>query len=510
MTSPQKIDFNFKRVMDPVHGPMGISELEARIINEANAFNRLRSIKQLGLAHFVFPGADYSRFSHSVGVCHITGRILEALRNSGVNIPDREVQIYRLAGLLHDIGHYPFSHAMEIALLNEFADRNVLDDKTQDAASPNITIQEVPPFKHEHLGKQILDGDLELNRILTRSVSCIAAREIHEIFTKVNPPRFANVISSDLDADRIDYLLRNSYHTGLPYGDVDINHILGQMRVDEKGRICLTHKALRSADHLFLGRFFDYQQIPFNKTVVALEAALKDVIGILVKEKRIDGSREAVLKRIANGTWCNFDDGFVLEKIRELSLETRDETLQIKTKSILYRTPAKLVGEVEYIAQLGENEDEAKRNFRQNFSLISKEIARWADQFSIDKSLWYVWTKAGLRLTKDGSRKPLPDDDDDDDNRGEDKGGSQLIRIGSAGGKSIPIVNLSNSLMNVISNYGFFALRIYVLFPDGQEHQRRAITEQIIKDQPEFRWKKPGSMFPNDPVLLDTTSDFDI
>jgi len=330
VTSPQQIDFKFKSVMDPVHGPIGISQLEAHIINEANAFNRLRGVKQLGLAHFVFPGADYSRFSHSIGVCHVAGRILEALRNGGVSISDREIQLYRLAGLLHDIGHYPFSHAMEIALLDAFAERNVLDDKQQDDDSQDATTQEDPPFKHEHLGKQILDGDPDLRRILTQSKIGITAREIHEIFTKVNPPRFANVISSDLDADRIDYLLRNSYHTGLPYGDVDINHILGQMRVDEKGRICLTHKALRSADHLFLGRFFYYQQIPFNKTVVALEGALKDVIGALVKEKRVDGSRKAVIERIADGTWCNFDDGFVLEKIRELAGETQDEVLRLK------------------------------------------------------------------------------------------------------------------------------------------------------------------------------------
>lgn len=505
MTPPQKIDFNFKRILDPVHGPIGLSELEALIINEAKAFNRLRSVKQLGLAHFVFAGADYSRFSHSIGVCHITGRILEALRDSGVAIADREVQLYRLAGLLHDLGHYPFSHAMEIALQNEFADRNVIAKKTQGADLPQTNNLEEPPFEHEHLGKQILDNDEELKGILAGVEPRIEPREIHEIFTKVNPPRFANIISSDLDADRIDYLLRNSYHTGLPYGEVDISHIIGQMRVDDKDRICLTHKALRSADHLFLGRFFDYQQIPFNKTVVALEAALKDVIGELVREKRIDGSREAIAARIVDRSWCNFDDGLVLEKIRELHDETEDDILRTKTKSILYRTPAKLVGEVEYIAYLADDEYNAKRTFRQDLNTINKEIETWAGKFGIDKSLWYVWTKAGLRLTKDGSRRPLPDEDGDDP--GGDRGGSQLIRIGAAGGKSIPIVNLKNSLMRVISNYGFFALRIYVLFPEGQESQRRAITEQIIRDQPEFPWKRPGSMFPEDTMVPSPTSD---
>ena len=491
MTTPQKIDFNFKRVMDPVHGPIGVSALEARIINESKAFSRLRGVKQLGLAHLVFPGADYSRFSHSIGVCHVTGRILQAIRNQ-VNITDGEVQRYRLAGLLHDLGHYPFSHAMEDALSNEYHSRVSITAKSQ-VASNEQPEADHPPFNHEHLGKEILNTDEELQDILSQSRPRISAKNIHEIFTKENPPRFANVISSDLDADRIDFLLRNSFHTGLPYGNVDITHILGQLRVDDKDRICLTHKALRSADHLFLGRFFDYQQIPFNKTVVALEAALQDVIAALVKENRIDGSRKAIIERITNKTWCDFDDSWVLERIRELYRDTEDELLRLKARSILYRRPAKLVGEVEYIKLLGEKEDDAKREFRQNLGTIAKEMQRWADQFSIDKSLWYVWTRSGLRLTKDGSRKPLPDDDLD--NAHDDRGSSQLIRIGSSKGASIPIVKHENSLMNVISNYGFFALRIYVLFPTGMEHTRGSIIDQIIQDQPDFPWKKPGSMF---------------
>src|SRR5579862_6668732 len=111
--------FNEKRIADPVHGTIGLSALEANIIGTP-AFQRLRNVKQLALAPLVYPGANYTRFSHSLGVCHVTGLILTALQqttqfsDSEGSISDDEIQLYRLAALLHDIGHYPFSHVMEL------------------------------------------------------------------------------------------------------------------------------------------------------------------------------------------------------------------------------------------------------------------------------------------------------------------------------------------------------------------------------------------------------------
>src|SRR5690348_16368350 len=104
------------RISDPIYGTIGITAIERDII-ASPAFQRLRNIKQLGLAHYVFPGSDYSRLAHSLGVCHIAAETFGILSNRcpEPRPDDREVQQYRLAALLHDCGHYPFSHAMEYA-----------------------------------------------------------------------------------------------------------------------------------------------------------------------------------------------------------------------------------------------------------------------------------------------------------------------------------------------------------------------------------------------------------
>ncbi|MCD9186301.1 MAG: HD domain-containing protein [Pyrinomonadaceae bacterium] len=471
----QPIDFKYKQIMDCVHGVIGLSELETRIINEVEIFSRLRNIKQLGLAHFVFPSADYSRFSHSLGVCHITGKILETLRNNGAKISDKEIQMYRLAGLLHDIGHYPFSHATEHALKDNYTNRRLIKDKgTSDPVNESKEEASKSPYTHERLGKEILERDEKLKELIGTYGKGIKVSDIHEIFNKTKELRFTKVVSSDLDADRIDYLLRTSYHTGLPYGNVDIDYIVGQMRIDKNNLICLTSKAMRSADHMFLGRFFDYQQVPFNKTVVALEWLLKDIITELVNSEKIDGTRDTIEKMIENKAWANFDDSYVIERVKQLESETTNEVIKQKCQAILHRIPPKLVAISESIERLGEDEEKSKEEFGNKLQLINDKLNNWSSEFKIDKSLWHVW-KRQLRLTADGSRKPLAS---------HELNRKDLVRIQTSDGGSEPIVDMRNSLMHTISNYGFFSLRIYVIVPQDRPELRDLISERIKKDLP--------------------------
>ena len=459
--------YDIKRIADPVHGTIGLSSVEVQLL-ATHAFQRLRNIKQLGLAHFVFPGADYSRLSHCLGVCHVTSRILDSLRTfSDSQISDTEYQNYRLAGLLHDVGHFPFSHAFQDAVSDYYRDshttRNLLKpDGFLPASGANGVGNDDPP-DHEGLGRHLLEVDDQIKSIFDSFE--ITANDIFSIFAREDPPRFANLISSDLDADRIDYLLRTARHTGLPYGTVDLEYILSQLRLDGKNRICLTPKALHTAEHFLLGRYFDYQQVSYHKTVAAFEEVLKDLVTELLRTNTLDCSKSGIEDMVKSGAWYEFDDSFILHKIRDLEHCNQDDVLQIKIDSFLRRIPPKLIGSIEFIGDRN-SKSEHKLNVRE-LNRVSNELS---EEFKIPKDLIYVWDSKGRSLTKVGSFAPismLPLDEDDLE---------QSIRI-LDGCKSTPIVNVARSLMAVLAQRALYTARLYVLFPKGREAERQEFAK---------------------------------
>lgn len=283
-----------KKISDLVHKTIKLSDLESSVI-QTKIFQRLRSVKQLGLAHYVYPGADFSRFSHSLGVCHITGRILNELSEKELTkkLTTEDIQKYRLAALFHDVGHYPFSHAMEDAIGN-FYTETIYEPKNSSSTTKKEEKQAKHFYSHEVLSKRILELDPEVNTLLEKSG--FEANEIASIIRREGKHKFQNLISSDLDADRIDFLLRTACHTGLPFGNVDIDYLITQMQVDKNDKLCLPKKAVKAADHFLLCRYFDRQQVAYHKTVVGLELVLKDIIRALLDKGIIDCSKEHLKK----------------------------------------------------------------------------------------------------------------------------------------------------------------------------------------------------------------------
>lgn len=469
-----------KRIADPIYGTIQLNEIESEIIDTA-VFQRLHNIRHLGLAHLVFPTAGYSRFSHSIGVCHTTKLLLETLcRLKKVEISDAEIQLYRLAALLHDIGHYPFSHVMEQAIKNHYSSLMIKNISSH----ARVSKVEERFFNHERVGKEVLLRDAELKKIFSKY--SIDPRDAYSIFMREAPPRFTNLVSSDLDADRIDYLLRTSHHTGLPYGFIDYHYFLSQMRLDRKNRVCLTSKAMHTAEHFLLGRYFDYLQVTFHKTIAALELVLKDVIEALLQNGNVNCSASWVANAIKSRKWGDFDDSCILKEILKMSKETSTNPIvRQKANAILRRTPPKLICESEYIDHADRLEE-----FLTKKQALNEKIAKCAKHFKIDRSLWYVWEKSGITLTKIGSHIPISAIENTGAT-GKDKDRyEQAVRVlDSKGESSKSIVELKNSLMNVLSDYALFAIRIYVLFPKGTEHKRGEITDYIKRELPHLAWK---------------------
>lgn len=480
-----ELKYQSKRIADPVHGTVGLSALELDLLS-TRALQRLRNVKQLGLAYLVFPGADYSRLPHSIGVNHITGRILYALiRNTDQDICDSEYERYRLAGLLHDIGHYPFSHTFENAVSTFYQTQSQPDIFEPDSdvqgtdrqlGEYSETSQVIPSLDHEGIGQLLLETDQEISGVLEKYK--IDADSIHSIFSRHpmdagKPPRFANLISSDLDADRIDYLSRTARHTGLPYGSVDIDYLLNQMRLDDENRICLDPSALRTAEHFLLGRFFDYQQVNFHKTVAALEWALQDVVTEMLRLGKFDCSLSGIKNMIATDKWYDFDDLEIWRLARELEYETPSETIKAKVRAIVRRVPPKLIGS---FASFLDQDHLNTYNFEVGF--LRQLCDQLSADFDIPRDLWYVWSGRKMSLTKAGSYLPasttLPDIEDRAD------AVAQMVRI-KEGDSSKLITEVPRSLLNVLAKHALCPSRLYVLLPPGKESLRKEITERVYK-----------------------------
>jgi len=464
-----------KRISDTIHGSVGLTDLEIRTI-DTKVFQRLRNVKQLGMVDRVFPGASYSRFSHAIGTCHVTGRILDAIEsNTGTKLDSKEIQLYRLAGLLHDIGHYPFSHATEHAISKHYANNlmNSVSETNRDSTLSHSNGSTYYP--HEHVGKEVLRCDKEISTIIKEFG--FSPEEIADIFTRANPLQFANLVSSDLDADRIDYLLRTARHSGLPYGSVDIDYILSQMTLDNSAqrRVCLTEKAVRAAEHLLLCRYYDYRQIVFNKTVVGLEWLLKDVIKGLLAEGRLDISPKWVENAIKNDEWCKFDDSYIVKVIRDRFAEDSSDLLGFKASAVLDRNPPSMVWERDIIGQRSPSDLSKSHNMYQ--TILEAQIKDWADEFGIPRERWYIWNYK-MPITKIGSHVPI-EEPSNENIAGLDDQRAQEIRVRNYDGSSSIIVNSNGSLLRILSDQSLYITRVYVLLSASNNDMRKEIGDRI-------------------------------
>ena len=240
-----------KIINDPVYdGFLSIEDPVILSVIEHPYFQRQRRIKQLGLTHLVYPGAMHTRFSHMLGALNLMGRALDVLRQKGVEITDEECRGAKLAILLHDIGHGPFSHTSERVLV--------------DVPHEEITLLMMQKINCE------MEGALDL-------AIEIFANRYHKHFLH-------QLVSSQLDMDRLDYLGRDSFFTGVSEGIVGTDRIISMLNVHDD-ELVVDEKGIYSVEKFIISRRLMYWQVYMHKTVIAADNVL---LSILRRARELD------------------------------------------------------------------------------------------------------------------------------------------------------------------------------------------------------------------------------
>jgi HD superfamily phosphohydrolases len=234
---------------DPVHKYIYVQDSLIWNLINTKEFQRLRRIRQLGTSYLTFHGAEHSRFSHSLGVYEITRRIISQFERNGYpDWPTGEKLVALCAALLHDVGHGPFSHSIE----------------------------QVFDMDHEEWTCRILLDDTEIHRVLSEVSADFPERVASVIRKTYHHPIVVSLVSSQMDADRMDYLLRDAYYTGVNYGTFDLDRILRVLR-PYRDRIVVKDSGMHAVEDYLMSRYQMYWQVYFHPVTRSSEIILRQI-----------------------------------------------------------------------------------------------------------------------------------------------------------------------------------------------------------------------------------------
>jgi len=314
-----------KLIKDPVHGYIELSEDEVGVV-DTRAFQRLRRVIQLPFVYLVYPGARHSRFDHSLGCMHLAGELAERL-----GLEEHRRRVLRLTGLLHDLGHTPYSHLLE-PLLREAG------------------------LSHEKMTVRILLEDEELGDALERCG--VGVREVVDVLEKRVPE--GAVISGPTDVDKLDFLVRDSYFTGAAYGIVDAKRILWRSRLIED-RLALSLRAVGAVEEMALARYQSFMNIYFHHAVRA--AQILFLRGVRMLGEKLDFGSMSVEEYLSHDdytVWC---------------LMKRDE----RTRNVVERIERRVLPKLAYELKATEGEKfPGKLKGREEVEEAEERIARMA------------------------------------------------------------------------------------------------------------------------------------
>ncbi len=268
-------------IRDPVHGSIQINDSEIEIL-EHPFFQRLRNIKQLGFSEYVFPGATHTRYLHSIGVMHVSTLVFNSLfKDQNSSDIKRLKETLRLGCLLHDIGHAPLSHSTESVMPNVSAlklPKQFLESVDRQASHEDYTIKSITDSSFTSAFKGVTaefgispDAVAELVVGETKHPEYFTVKGINYF------PLLHQLVSSEMDCDRMDYLLRDSYFCGVSYGKFDLDWIIDNLKICVEGNrafLGISERAISTFDDFLLSRFHMFMMVYFHYRAVCLEQML--------------------------------------------------------------------------------------------------------------------------------------------------------------------------------------------------------------------------------------------
>jgi uncharacterized protein len=352
-----------KIINDPVYGFISINDSLILQIIAHPYYQRLRRIQQMAMAYLVYPGAVHTRLHHSLGAYHLMSMALDELLRKGIEITEEEQQAAKIAILLHDVGHGPFSHALEQVLAEG--------------------------VHHEKISLHIIDA---LNKKFDGKLTMAL-----EIFNNNYPKRFLHqLVSGQLDVDRMDYLNRDSFFTGVIEGHVAYDRILKMITV-HNGNIAIEEKGIYSIENFLIARRLMYQQVYLHKTVVCAEQMLQKIIK---RAKYIGATCQMPLQKFINENisnvtleeFCALDDADVMMAIKTWCQHT-DKVLSILCNGIMDRQLLKL----KYVQEADIN------NILENF--VQQTAQKLA--LSVEDAQWLVFSGVSISETYKFDENPI-------------------------------------------------------------------------------------------------------
>jgi hypothetical protein len=314
-------DQRFKIFSDPVHGFISVPKNLILDLIQTPEVQRLRRIRQLGVGHLVFPGAEHTRFNHALGAMALMQDALSSLSEKGTPISPEEQTSALAAALLHDVGHGAFSHTLEHQLISE--------------------------FEHEDMSRVLL---LELNERLNGALD----RTLAIFDNTYERPFFHQLVSSQLDMDRLDYLRRDSFYTGVAEGEVGVQRLIKTMRVHPlDGRadseIMIEGKGIYAVENFLISRRLMYWQVYLHKTVLAGDELLRGIL-YRVQEHLERGASPGWLMRGSRSLLFFLKHDIHADQISDPTV--RDHYLQIDDTDILFSLKQWMQGDDPLLADL--------------------------------------------------------------------------------------------------------------------------------------------------------------